>query len=51
MCEICGGPGVPLGYLGREFWLRCRNCGIEFIGEENVEFEDEDRYYQTDGLD
>ena len=51
MCEMCGGPGVPSGRLGDLFWFRCRNCGIEFTGEENVEFEDEDRYYQTDGLD
>jgi hypothetical protein len=29
-CPACGGPGVPLGALGRRAHFRCRNCGIDF---------------------
>ena len=38
-CEQCGGPMVPLGWLGPGyFWGRCRNCGwdapINLVDEE-----------------
>lgn len=29
-CPVCGGPGVPLGILGRLEHFRCRNCGADF---------------------
>jgi transcription elongation factor Elf1 len=28
-CPCCGGPYTILGKLGRLWWVRCRNCGIE----------------------
>lgn len=33
-CPICGGPGMPLGRLGRRMHYRCRNCGMDFSKEE-----------------
>lgn len=30
-CPICGGPGSPLGQLGRLLWWRCRYCGIQYM--------------------
>jgi hypothetical protein len=32
-CPACGGPGVPLGSLGRRMHFRCRNCGYDFSQE------------------
>jgi predicted nucleic acid-binding Zn ribbon protein len=29
-CPACGGIGMLLGQLGRLFWFRCRQCGIDF---------------------
>lgn len=29
-CPACGGPGVPLGGLGKLMWYRCRDCGLDF---------------------
>jgi len=29
-CPRCGGPGVPMGTLGKLEWFRCRNCGWDF---------------------
>lgn len=29
-CPACGGPGVPLGTLGRLAHFRCRDCGTNF---------------------
>lgn len=33
-CPVCGGPGTLLGFMGRFCWLRCRNCGHDFVAEE-----------------
>lgn len=30
VCDLCDGPLVPIGALGRLLHLRCRNCGMEF---------------------
>ena len=35
-CPECGGPGVPLGALGRKIWFRCRNCGMDFANEREL---------------
>ena len=32
-CPTCGGPGMPLGQLGRRTHFRCRNCGMDFSHE------------------
>jgi hypothetical protein len=29
-CPMCGGPGMPMGQLGRNLWYRCRHCGMDF---------------------
>jgi hypothetical protein len=29
-CQMCGGAGVFLGWLGLSAWFRCRQCGMEF---------------------
>lgn len=36
-CPACGGPGVPLGSLGRRMHFRCRNCGYDFSQEPPAE--------------
>lgn len=36
-CPACGGPGVPLGSLGRRMHFRCRNCGYDFSEEPPAE--------------
>ena len=35
-CPMCAGPAVPLGVLGHNLWLRCRNCGAEFYTEDDT---------------
>jgi len=35
LCEMCGGPLVELGSLGRPP-LRCRNCGMDHIVQPDV---------------
>jgi ribosomal protein L37AE/L43A len=35
-CPACGGEGIGLGRLGATQWFRCRNCGIDFKGDEPV---------------
>jgi len=30
-CPHCHGPALVLGWLGRVLWLRCRDCGGEFM--------------------
>lgn len=30
-CPMCGGPPFLLGTLGSTTWLRCRNCGADFM--------------------
>jgi hypothetical protein len=32
MCTTCGGPLFPMGWLGRLFYHRCRNCGATESG-------------------
>ncbi len=32
-CQMCGGPGISLGTLGRLEHFRCRNCGVDFSYE------------------
>jgi hypothetical protein len=32
-CPQCGGPGVPLGTLGKLAHFRCRNCGWDFSAD------------------
>jgi hypothetical protein len=27
ICPVCGGNLEPMGYLGKIFWRRCKNCG------------------------
>jgi len=34
-CPVCGGPGVPLGALGRLEHYRCRDCGMDFNRDPN----------------
>ena len=29
-CPICGGPGIPLGTMGKREYFRCQDCGMEF---------------------
>jgi hypothetical protein len=29
-CPVCGGPGLPLGTLGKRSHFRCQDCGIDF---------------------
>lgn len=29
-CPTCDGAGVGLGYLGLRYWLRCRDCGLDY---------------------
>ena len=31
-CPLCNGEGIPLGVLVTT-WYRCRNCGIQFMGD------------------
>lgn len=33
-CSICGGFLELLGKLGKLYWFRCRNCGMEFSKDE-----------------
>jgi predicted nucleic acid-binding Zn-ribbon protein len=37
-CPMCGGPGTPLGQLGRLMHYRCRNCGADFNDGGGVPF-------------
>lgn len=36
-CPICNGNGVPLGQLGKLFWFRCRQCGMEFSINQSID--------------
>lgn len=29
-CDVCGGPLMFLGKLGRRLHFRCRDCGLEW---------------------
>ena len=29
-CPTCGGPGVGQGCLGFYYYLRCRDCGMDY---------------------
>ena len=30
-CPVCGSHAAdPMGTLGREYWLRCRECGMDY---------------------
>ena len=47
-CQTCSGPGIPLGWMGNRYWLRCRDCGIDYavfvevgLAEELERFEEE----------
>lgn len=33
-CNVCDGPLMLLGSLGKLDWFRCRDCGMEFRVEE-----------------
>lgn len=30
ICGLCHGPLVLLGVLGRLYWFRCQNCGVQY---------------------
>ena len=30
-CPVCGGDPMKLGILGKHYWMRCRDCGIDFL--------------------
>ena len=38
-CLMCGGELCFLGQLGRLFWFRCRDCGLE-ISKNKVTLDD-----------
>lgn len=40
ICKACGGESVYLGSLGRCCWFRCRDCGLDFTYDEEVDDED-----------
>lgn len=39
---MCNGEGVPLGGLGRVFYLRCRQCGWDYSDNHGDEYFDEE---------
>lgn len=52
-CPLCSGPGVPLGSLGSQLYLRCRNCGVMFSArvpedEQPDWMRDDDDYTEPD---
>ena len=47
-CPTCGGPGVPLGWMGNRYHLRCRNCGIDYSVFVEIGLAEETERFQED---